>query len=232
MTSTPRVVAHRGLHSGAATENTMRAFELALAAGAEMIEFDVRRSRDGQLAILHDPGHGGVTLADCDMGEFARVGGLRPPLLSEVLAWAAGRIALDVELKEDGYAEQVVPLLTGFLNAGGELIVTSFIDALLARIAGLEPRLTLGLLIDGSAAGAVARARAAGARILLPEMAIVDEALIEAVDSAGLELIVWDFMAADHAALLSDPRVAAVITDDVPGALASRARTSPSQRHE
>jgi hypothetical protein len=33
---------------------------------------------------------------------------------------------------------------------------------------------------------------------------------------------VWDFMAAEHAALLSDPRIAGVITDDVPGALAAR----------
>ena len=228
MTPTPRVVAHRGLHSGAATENTMRAFELALEAGAEMIELDVRRSRDWQLAILHDTGHGGVTLAEHDLDTFAKLGGLRPPLFVEVLAWAAGRIALDVELKEDGYAEEVVPLLAGFLNAGGELIVTSFIDALLARIAELEPRLALGLLIEGSARDAVARARGAGARTLLPEMAIVDEALIEAVHSAGLELIVWDFMASEHAALLSDPRVAAVITDDVPGALEARAATRVS----
>jgi glycerophosphoryl diester phosphodiesterase len=207
----------------------MRAFELALQAGAEMIELDVRRSHDGQLAILHDPGRGGVMLADCGLDEFAQRTGLRPALLAEVLAWATGRIALDVELKENGYAEELVPLLTGFLDAGGELLVTSFSDALLERIAVLAPRLRLGLLIDGGGAGAVARARAAGARTLLPEMAIVDEALIDAADRAGLELIVWGFMAAEHAPLLCDPRVAAVITDDVPGALRARAALSASQ---
>jgi hypothetical protein len=37
---------------------------------------------------------------------------------------------------------------------------------------------------------------------------------------AGLELIVWDFMAGDHSPLLTDARVKGVITDDVPGALA------------
>ncbi len=58
---------------------------------------------------------------------------------------------------------------------------------------------------------------------MLPEMKLVDEPLIEAVTSAGLELIVWDFMAADHAALLRDERVAGVITDDVEGAMAARA---------
>jgi fermentation-respiration switch protein FrsA (DUF1100 family) len=37
-----------------------------------------------------------------------------------------------------------------------------------------------------------------------------------------VSVIVWDFMAAQHAALLSDPRIDGVITDDVPGALAAR----------
>ena len=52
----------------------------------------------------------------------------------------------------------------------------------------------------------------------------MNEALIADVCAAGLELIVWDFMAGEHAELLADRRVAGVITDDMPGALAARAR--------
>jgi glycerophosphoryl diester phosphodiesterase len=201
----------------------MQAFELALASGAEMIELDVRRSGDGQLAILHDYSHAGVPLDSCPLDEFERRTGLRPPLLSEVLDWAAGRIALDVELKEDGYAEQVVPLLEGFVASGGELLVTSFLDPLLAELAQLSSTLGLGLLLELTADRAGERAAAAGVTTVLPEMKLVDEPLIAALTAAGLELIVWDFMATDHAALLADARVAGVITDDVPGALAARA---------
>ncbi|HWD68599.1 MAG TPA: glycerophosphodiester phosphodiesterase [Solirubrobacteraceae bacterium] len=222
MTSRPSVIAHRGVHS-VAIENTMDAFESALAAGAEMIELDVRRSGDGQLAILHDHAHSGVALDSCPLDEFARRTGFRPPLLEEVLAWAAGRIALDVELKEDGYAEQVALPLQAFAAAGGELLVTSCIDALLARIAELSADLRRGLLLESTAMRAGDRAHAAGAATVLPAMGLVDERLIAELADAGLELIVWDFMAADHAALLSDPRVAGVITDDVPGALSARA---------
>jgi glycerophosphoryl diester phosphodiesterase len=222
MTATPSVIAHRGVHSGA-IENTMQAFELALAAGAEMIELDVRRSGDGQLAILHDYSHAAVALDSCPLDEFASRTGLRPPLLSEVLDWAAGRIALDVELKEDGYAEQVVPLLEAFVAGGGELLVTSFLDPLLARLAQLSPTLRLGLLLELTAQRAPERAAAAGAGTVLPEMKLVDEQLIATLTGAGLELVVWDFMAADHAALLADARVAGVITDDVAGALVARA---------
>lgn len=222
MAERPSVIAHRGVHSGA-IENTMDAFELALAAGADMIELDVRRSGDGQLAILHDHAHSGVALDSCPLDEFERRTGFRPPLLEEVLAWAAGRIALDVELKEDGYAEQATLPLQTFAAAGGELLVTSFVDGLLARVAEIAPDLRRGLLLEFTAMRAIERARAAGADTVLPAMKLADERLIAEVSAAGLELIVWDFMPADHSALLSDRRVAGIITDDVPGALAARA---------
>lgn len=227
MRPAPQVIAHRGVHAQA-TENTMAAFELALAAGADMIELDVRRTGDGELAILHDHERAGVALDSCGLDEFERRTGLRPPLLSDVLAWAAGRIALDVELKEDGYAEQVAPLLEGFVAAGGELLVTSFLDPLLVRLAEHSPALRLGLLVELTGERAAERARAARAEVVLPEMQLVDERLIAEVASAGLELIVWDFMAADHAQLLGDARVAGVITDDVPGALAARSASGAS----
>jgi glycerophosphoryl diester phosphodiesterase len=60
------VSGHRGA-SGYAPENTMPAFEKALAVGADVIEFDVHLSRDGQCVIIHDEmldrttdGHGPV----------------------------------------------------------------------------------------------------------------------------------------------------------------------------
>ncbi len=217
----PRVIAHRGVHATGATENTIEAFELAVGAGAAMIELDVRRTGDQQLAILHDHATAGVALESHSLDEFARRTGFRPPLLADVLAWADGRIGLDVELKEDGYAEQVGPLLQDFARRGNELIVTSFLDPLIARLAEITPELKLGLLLMWTARRGVERAQAAGAQILLPEMKLVRDALIGEVTSAGLELIVWDFIAADHGWILSDHRLSAVITDDVPGALAA-----------
>ncbi|MBP3037390.1 hypothetical protein J2M53_14165 [Arthrobacter sp. zg-ZUI100] len=49
----PLVVGHRG-NSGLAPENTAAAFASALAAGADMIETDVRLSADGELFLFHD----------------------------------------------------------------------------------------------------------------------------------------------------------------------------------
>ncbi|HKO15027.1 MAG TPA: glycerophosphodiester phosphodiesterase family protein [Gemmatimonadaceae bacterium] len=48
------VIAHRG-NSAHAPENTLAAFDQALAAGADALELDVRLTRDGAVVVLHDP---------------------------------------------------------------------------------------------------------------------------------------------------------------------------------
>ncbi|SDB53640.1 glycerophosphoryl diester phosphodiesterase [Pseudobutyrivibrio sp. YE44] len=48
-----QLVAHRG-YSGAYPENTLSAFAGAYACGAKTVEFDVRKTKDGQLVIYHD----------------------------------------------------------------------------------------------------------------------------------------------------------------------------------
>ena len=50
---TPWVVAHRGA-SAYAPENTVPAFTLAAQQGATFVEFDLQRTKDGALVILHD----------------------------------------------------------------------------------------------------------------------------------------------------------------------------------
>jgi glycerophosphoryl diester phosphodiesterase len=50
----PLVIAHRGA-SGFAPENTIAAFKLALALGADGVEMDVQLSADGHPVVIHDP---------------------------------------------------------------------------------------------------------------------------------------------------------------------------------
>ena len=49
----PLVIAHRGA-SGFAPENTLAAFKLAIALGADGIELDAQLSADGQAVVIHD----------------------------------------------------------------------------------------------------------------------------------------------------------------------------------
>jgi glycerophosphoryl diester phosphodiesterase len=187
-----------------------------------MIELDVRRTRDSEPIIFHDAEVAGVPVANLTRSEVEDLAGVLPPLLEEALELASGRIALDVELKEDGYVDELADLLSGFAASGSDLIVTSFVDLVLARLTELTPQLSRGLLLSHSTERAPERANACGATLVLPKTQLVDEASLAEISDAGLAVIVWDFTAAEHAALLSETRISGVITDDVPGALAAR----------
>jgi glycerophosphoryl diester phosphodiesterase len=186
----PLVAAHRGA-SLLAPENSLESFEKAIEVGAEMIEFDVRRTREGELVVFHDE----------LPGTFAR----RPPLLAEVVELCRGRIRLDVELKDAGGEAEVLALLDG------EFVVTSFLDEVVASIKQQAPHVRTGLLVrkDDPPADFPQRLAAAGADFLAPQVDLLDAGL------DGEDLCVWTVN--DRPRLeryLADPRVTVLITDD------------------
>ena len=65
----PLVIAHRG-GAGLWPENTLYGFERAAALGVDVIETDVRATRDGELVIFHDEGVGRTTDGSGTVGSF------------------------------------------------------------------------------------------------------------------------------------------------------------------
>lgn len=70
----PLIIAHRG-DASSAPENTIPAFQNALAGGADGIELDVRLTRDGKLVVFHDRKLGRTCDGDglvnhCDLAEL------------------------------------------------------------------------------------------------------------------------------------------------------------------
>lgn len=154
----PWVIAHRG---GMAVwpENTLVAFEGSARLGVDVIEMDVRRSRDGHLVVIHDAtvdrttdGAGRVDalslaeLQGLDAGYrwspansnvFPYRGrGVQIPTLEAVLERLPQRINL--ELKEAGLTEQVCTALRRH-GAQHRTLVASFALAPLTRFRRLCP---------------------------------------------------------------------------------------------
>ena len=197
--------AHRGAHLDGAPENTIAAFERAASLGAGAIEFDVRRSADDQLVVFHDAKLGRTPLDSLTAAEISARAGFEVPRLSDVLRWAGDRIVLDVELKEDGYVERVLEPLTDFEAAGGRLLVTSFIDRVLARVGQVAPGTRRGLLIGMTAIGAVARTRACGASTLVVQAKLASDRLLDEAGAGGLSVIVWDVLKTVESKLMMLP---------------------------
>lgn len=101
--------AHRGLHGNGIPENSMAAFEAALAHGYG-IELDIHLMKDGNLAVLHDSSllrTAGVDVKIEDLTvqdlENYRLEGTdqKIPLFSQVLALYAGKAPMIIELKSE-----------------------------------------------------------------------------------------------------------------------------------
>ncbi len=133
--SIPALIAHRGA-SAVAPENTIVAFDAALSAGADYIEFDVRMTRDGVLVVFHDDlldrtasgaqgfctGHVHERLwseiATCEVGTWfnrdhpaaSKPGfvGARIPTLAEVFARYAAKAGFYLEIKDAALYPEIV----------------------------------------------------------------------------------------------------------------------------
>ncbi|MBV8446274.1 MAG: glycerophosphodiester phosphodiesterase [Candidatus Dormibacteraeota bacterium] len=227
----PLVIAHRGA-SSTHPENTLAAFEAAIVAGADCVELDVRRTADGRLVVHHPAQRRGVPLARLSYPELVRRSRHRPPLLEEVAELCAGRIALDVEIKEPGSeldAAEVV--LQRFPPAA--LLFTSFHEPVITSLSSRFSDLRCGLLAGPARARLHSRrpvkldeaARRSGAVFL----ALHQRVLGRLPASPGWPVAVWTVNSpARLARYLSDPRVFAIITD-VPR-LALQMRQTAGQR--
>ena len=108
-------IAHRG-DPVAERENTPAAFAAAIAAGADMIELDVRRTADGGAAVVHDPTLERLWAVQKRVDEvtLADVRALGIPDLGEALAAIPDDVQVMVDFEERGVAE---PALAAVLEA-------------------------------------------------------------------------------------------------------------------
>lgn len=214
------VIAHRGRPGndpefGRYGENTMLAFELALMAGAEMMEYDVRRCGSGELVIFHDDtllrttGQPG-SVADYAYKELLKFNagyGERIPLLEKVL-WKFGhRIVHNIELKETGLAKEVFELIK-FHKCEERVIVSAFDvrddpdgadgtatwdDLAIFPTAGVKIALLAGkekIQKMGSEAF-IMEAQKRKASMVNPSLAAANATLVNMAHHVGLEVYVW-----------------------------------------
>ncbi|HUF59394.1 MAG TPA: glycerophosphodiester phosphodiesterase [Actinomycetota bacterium] len=226
----PMVVAHRGA-SIEQPENTIEAFEAAIDAGADSVEFDVRLTADGHAVVMHDPDVSRTTDGTGLVSEMTReeIRALGVPTVQDALRCLSGRAAADIEIKnspdEPGYAPDAEPAVEATLSALDEVafaspvIVSSFNPRSIAHSRALRPDVPTGLLtwFDVDADDALARARTDGHAWVLPFVTKVLEAgdgFGARVHDGGALLGVWIADDPDTARRLFELDADAVTTND------------------
>lgn len=197
-------IAHRGA-SARYPENTLRAFAAAVEAGADMCEFDVRMTHDGEVVVIHDAtvnrttgGRGTVAAMDLTalkrLDAGARFGvrfrGERIPTLDEVAAALGGRCGMDIELKASGLERAVCEIVRrrGLVDS---TVVSSFEWNQLKAVAEAEPQMRLVPLANKDPAALLDAASAIRAHAIAPRFDLVRPELCAEAHRRGLKVLTW-----------------------------------------
>lgn len=226
MSSLPLVLAHRGA-CRQARENTLEAFRVARALGADGVELDVRRTADGVLVVHHDAVVDGFGRLVDRLFEDVRSELPFVPTLEEALAALEGSV-VNVEIKnspgdpdfdrEHRVAEALVELLRR-RGTRDRVVVSSFNLDSLDHLRRRDPSIDTGwlALVGFDPLDALAVVAARGYRALHPDVrSVVGRAarvVAERAHELELAVRVWTVDDEDEMRALADAGVDALITN-------------------
>jgi glycerophosphoryl diester phosphodiesterase len=222
------VSAHRG-GSERALAGTVAAYEDALAAGADYVEFDVQRTRDGELIVYHDrrAERRGFYPAQVSRIDLDAMLGYEVPDVADLLAMIAGRAKAHIDVKQPGYESEIVAQAIGAL--GPENVVVTGNDEVVRAVKdhfpGVRAALSLGrgqheipmsqmMATRWSEVSPLRRVRACGADAVAMHYRLARLGVLATCARHGIGAMIWTVNEpAMIRSYLADPRVDVLITD-------------------
>ena len=157
----PMITAHRG-YAEAAPENTISAFRAALNAGADAAEFDVHRTKDGVLVVMHDDkvdrttnGTGNIAsltyeyISQLDAGSWKgdEFSGEKVPTLHETLTFFhKNNLVAVLEIKVEDTVDEILQMLDE-TRMNNRTVIIGFSEKAIARVAIERPEIPSFLLL-------------------------------------------------------------------------------------
>jgi glycerophosphoryl diester phosphodiesterase len=231
---TAAISAHRG-GSEAAPAGTYDAYRHAVETGAEYVEFDVRRTADGELVVYHDARPpGGEAVAHIGHARLSDLAGYDVPRVADVMRLIAGHAIGHVDLKEAAAWPAVAGLALDLLGAGN-FVVTTGADAAVAALRSRHPEVSAALTLSASRglpAGScgrrgalLRRIRACQADWVAVHHRLASAGLLTELQDQGIRAMVWTVNGDEMTACwLAAPGVDVVVTDHPARVIALRDR--------
>jgi glycerophosphoryl diester phosphodiesterase len=217
MGAVPLTSAHRG-DPVADRENTLPAFTSAVREGADMVELDLRRTRDGEIVVLHDATLSRLwgddrPVADLTLAAVREVGDgqRRIPTFREVLQ------QIDVPMMVDLNAETVEGALDEVRQADAvarALFVTGNVTAL-RHLRRLAPEARIGLTWVAQEPPPAALLRELGAEYWNPMFRLVTPDRVAEVHRMGLKVSTWTVDKPRHMARVVAAGVDAIVSNRI-----------------
>jgi glycerophosphoryl diester phosphodiesterase len=238
MASHPAVSAH-GPRAG-----TIESYAHALKTGAEYVEFDIRRTADGELAAFHDPRtRQGEPLAAISYARLCELAGYEVPRVADVMALIAGKAIGHLDIKDTGGEERTVELALDLLGPG-RFVVTTLEDESVAAVKARFPEVPAALSLGRDLAELprsrwaatrfgelrpIRRLRACRADWVALNHRLAGAGVLAQCHRAGLKTMIWTVDEdAGIRRWLADPRVTVLITNRPADALAVRSALPPA----
>ena len=254
MTGHPLIIGHRGA-SAHAPENSIAALQLAVEAGADGVEFDVRLAKDGVPVVIHDADLRRVAgrrekvadltsteLAEIDVGCWFGKGSCRTetvPTLEkalELLKGWSGRVY--VELKTEVptrrlLAERACGITRGYLPLSS-LIIKSFDLDILTSVRSILPEVEIAALFEPTVnmvfrqrTGLLDIAARCGANHISLHWSLANRRLVSAAHAAQMPVTIWTVDHPRWLARANDLGIRSLITNDPAKLLAARKGAIP-----
>jgi len=190
------VIGHRGA-AGYVTENTLKSIKKAMDIGVDIIEVDVRETKDGKIILLHDDNFkrlAGVDirakdLAYSDILNKIYFNGEKVPLLTDALNLIDGKVGLFIEIKEPETTKEVIKLVKEN-NAIDWVGIVSFFDEAISIVKKMEPKIPTGLIYFRPP-GRIFDAKKLNANIVLPRYNLATEKANKVAHRLKLFVVTW-----------------------------------------
>jgi glycerophosphoryl diester phosphodiesterase len=226
--SRPLIIGHRGA-SAVAPENTLAAFEAAIAAGADGIEFDVRLARDGVPVVIHDETlyrTARVHRRVADLS-FEQLNQFDVPSLAQLFELIrSNKLILYLELKEYQIrlVEECCRLVEEY-RLKDRVIFECFEHSALRTVKNLDPTLKIAPLFQPTASFILKKALAVEADEIALHHRLTNKRIVERARSANLNVVTWTiddpawFNGAQeigvHALITNDPSALIAVRDAI-----------------
>ncbi|MFI5606674.1 glycerophosphodiester phosphodiesterase [Amycolatopsis sp. NPDC051903] len=230
----PRAFAHRGWHLGdlAGMENSLPAFQRAVAEGYRYVETDVHATADGVVVVHHDgtldrttDGSGLIATQTWEQIKHVKVGGRVALSRLEDVLEELPQARFNVDVKANSAVEPFVRVLER-TGAFDRVAAASFSDSRLARLRRLAgpklltamgPRSVLALWANGWAPllplGRFASGYLAQVPVKQGPLTVVDRSFVRAATRTGFEVHTWTIDDPVQMRELLDLGVHGIVTD-------------------